>query len=171
MSSKDKNLSFPTSEVPNVSNAKIGVITAEWNDDITLPMRDGCIATLHAHGCTADDLIVVSVPGAYELPIAAKIMLANQKMDAIICIGCVIKGETKHDQYISRAVAEGIMNLSILSGKPIIFGVLTPNNHQQAVDRSKGKHGNKGIEAAHTALKMIDLAAKLKNQDKPKIGY
>ena len=92
-------------------------------------------------------------------------------MDAIICIGCVIKGETKHDEYISNAVASGIMNLSIVSGKPVIFGVLTTNDHQQALDRAGGKHGNKGIEAAHTALKMVNLSKEVKLGNKGKIGF
>ncbi|MBK7637227.1 MAG: 6,7-dimethyl-8-ribityllumazine synthase [Saprospiraceae bacterium] len=92
-------------------------------------------------------------------------------MDAVICIGCVIKGETKHDEYISNAVATGIMNLSIVSGKPVVFGVLTPNDMQQAIDRSGGKYGNKGIEAAHTAIKMIHLAKEIKHGDKKQIGF
>ena len=109
--------------------------------------------------------------GAFELPAAAKMLLSQKSLDAIICIGCVIKGETKHDEYISHAVANGLINLSLVSSKPIIFGVLTPNDMQQALDRSGGKHGNKGIEAAHTAIKMIHLANQIKNGDKKKIGF
>jgi 6,7-dimethyl-8-ribityllumazine synthase len=113
----------------------------------------------------------ITVPGAFELPSGAKLLLSQLSLDAVVCIGCVIKGETKHDEYISQAVANGIMQLSLMSGKPVIFGVLTPLDMQQALDRAGGKYGNKGIEAAHTALQMIQLQADIKQKDKKGIGF
>ena len=171
MSSSNKNLSHSISEIPMLNHAKIAIITAEWNHDITFGLRDACYEELAKYGINIEDITQITVPGAFELPNAAKMLLANGKWDAVICIGCIIKGETKHDEYISNAVAQGIMNLSIMSGKPIIFGVLTPNNMQQALDRTGGQHGNKGIEAAHTAIKMIHLANEIKKAEKKSIGF
>lgn len=172
MSSSQKNLSASSiSELHNIPQSKVGIVTAEWNEDITFAMRDACKDELLKYGVSNEDILNISVPGAFELPSGAKLLLANHQLDAVICIGCVIKGETKHDEYISHAVATGIMTLSIASGKPVIFGVLTPNDKQQAIDRAGGKYGNKGIEAAHTAVKMIHLAREVKKMDKKKIGF
>lgn len=171
MSSNLKNLSESVGEIPVLTNAKIGIVTSEWNQHITFSMRDACTTELNKYGVLSNDITQILVPGAFELPAAAGILLNSQKMDAVICIGCVIKGETKHDEYISHAVATGIMQLSLASGKPVIFGVLTPNDNQQALDRAGGKHGNKGIEAAHTALKMIHLAKEIKNKNNGTIGF
>ena len=102
------------------------------------------------------------VPGAFELPMGARLLATSGKYDAIICLGCVIKGETKHDEYINNAVAHGIALLSLLLAKPIIYGVLTTNTLKQAQDRAGGKHGNKGVEAAEAAIQMATMAKKLK---------
>ena len=102
------------------------------------------------------------VPGSYELTLGAQLQLETQDVDAVICLGCVIQGETRHFDFICDAVAHGITNLNIKYLKPVIFGVLTPNNQQQAIDRAGGKHGNKGDEAAATAIKMLALKQKLK---------
>ncbi|MCZ2101875.1 MAG: 6,7-dimethyl-8-ribityllumazine synthase [Chitinophagales bacterium] len=171
MPGKKKNLSTTVSSIPTVSDVKIGIITSEWNEDITFSMRDACTEELLKYGLAPEDITHLLVPGAFELPSAAKMLLSNQKIDAVICIGCVIKGETKHDEYISNAVAAGVMQLSIASGRPVIFGVLTPNDHQQALDRAGGKYGNKGVEAAHTALKMLQLAKEVQQGGKSKIGF
>ncbi|MBL0099567.1 MAG: 6,7-dimethyl-8-ribityllumazine synthase [Saprospiraceae bacterium] len=174
MSSALKNLSSPSvilGDLSAVEHARIGIVTAVWNQDITFAMRDACIDTLMSAGCKESDMVSISVPGAFELPSGAKLLLSNHKMDAVICLGCVIKGETKHDEYISTAVAHGIMTLSVMSGKPVIFGVLTPNDMQQAIDRAGGIHGNKGIEAANTAIQMIQLASDIKQLEKKKIGF
>ncbi|MFZ1750157.1 MAG: 6,7-dimethyl-8-ribityllumazine synthase [Saprospiraceae bacterium] len=169
---KNKNLSEThQSDMLPLQNSKIGIVTAQWNQNITFSMRDACLEELKKYGLTETDIISYEVPGAFELPIAAKMLLSGKSLDAVICIGCVIKGETKHDEYISNAVASGIMTLSIVSGKPIIFGVLTPNDMQQAMDRSGGAHGNKGIEAAHTAIKMIHMAKDIKSTGKKNIGF
>ncbi len=172
MSSSHKNLSeVEANNLDKLTNVNIGVITAEWNNEITYALRDACIQTLKEHGCTDKDIISAQVPGAFELPSGAKFLLANHKFDAIICIGCVIKGETKHDEYICNAVAGGIMTLAVSSGIPIVFGVLTPNDQQQALDRAGGKYGNKGVEAAMTAIKMINLAKNSRSLNKKKIGF
>jgi 6,7-dimethyl-8-ribityllumazine synthase len=162
MSSSHQNLSksAQTSKIDG-QGFKIGIVTAEWNQDITFSLRDGAIATLKSNGVNGDDIHNITVPGAFELPTAARLLLQSEKLDGVICIGCVIKGETKHDEYINNAVANGIMQLSLSSAKPIIFGVLTPNNKEQALDRAGGKHGNKGDEAAMTILHMISLSKQL----------
>ncbi|MBK9257530.1 MAG: 6,7-dimethyl-8-ribityllumazine synthase [Saprospiraceae bacterium] len=171
MSSKDKNLSdYKQVTMKNSEKLKIGIVTSEWNNEITMSMKNACISTLEEHGIQSDNILQMEVPGAFELPIGARMMLASENPDAVICIGCVIKGETRHDEYISNAVAMGIMNLGLTSGKPVIFGVLTPNDMNQALDRAGGKYGNKGIEAAITALKMSGIAKQLKN-DKKRIGF
>ena len=163
MASSIQNLSAAlTQEVPSAKGLKFGIVRAEWNTEITSALTKGCRDFLLEKGAQADDIICVDVPGSYELPMGAKILMGAEKYDAIICIGCVIKGETKHDEYISNAVATAIAQLGIMANTPVIFGVLTPNSMEQAEDRSGGKHGNKGVEAAATAIKM----AILKNNNK-----
>ncbi|MCB0662899.1 MAG: 6,7-dimethyl-8-ribityllumazine synthase [Saprospiraceae bacterium] len=173
MASSIKNLStYDEKNIPEGKAFNIGIIVSDWNSDITHALYDGCFDTLIKHGVEEKNIRTVQVPGTFELPTAARLMLSRSNVDAVICIGCVIKGETKHDEYINHAVATGITNLSLTSGKPVIFGVLTPNNHQQAVDRAGGKHGNKGVEAAVTALRMADLHKNYKeNEPKGRIGF
>lgn len=172
MAKKKKNLSDQslTISLP-VKDLKIGIVTSEWNDSITMKLKEASMDTLISNGITTDQILTIDVPGAFELPLGAKLLLSNEGVDAVICLGCVIKGETSHDEYINRAVASGIMNLNVISGKPVIFGVLTPNNMEQAEERAGGKHGNKGVEAASTALKMLDNKHKLKTATKKKIGF
>ena len=124
------------------------------------------------HGVLEDKIFLAQVPGTFELPVAAR-LLAGQypSVDAVICIGCVIKGETQHDEYISMSVANALQNLSISLSKPFIFGVLTPNSEEQALERAGGKHGNKGVEAAVTALRMGALKQDLMGRKKGKIGF
>ncbi len=163
MASSIQNLSAAlTEDVPSAKGMKFGIVRAEWNTKVTGDLQKGCSDFLIEKGAKEEDITCIDVPGSYELPMGAKILMGTEKYDAIICIGCVIKGETKHDEYISLAVANAIAQLGILSNTPVIFGVLTPNNMEQALDRSGGKHGNKGIEAAATAIKM----AKLKKENK-----
>jgi 6,7-dimethyl-8-ribityllumazine synthase len=171
MSSSIQNLSAAlTEQVPSGEGLKFGIIRSEWNTEITNALQKGCYDFLIEKGASADDIKCVDVPGSYELPMGAKILMGTERYDAIICIGCVIKGETKHDEYISNAVANAIAQLGILSSIPVIFGVLTPNNMEQALERSGGKHGNKGIEAAATAIKMAVLRKENKNVKKS-IGF
>jgi 6,7-dimethyl-8-ribityllumazine synthase len=171
MSSKDQNLSSKAeAKTFDASKMKIGIVVAEWNEDITFSLRDGAVETLKANGIVEGNLEITYVPGAFELPLGARIMLQSKSYDGIICLGCVIKGDTKHDEYICSATASGIMQLGLTSGKPVIFGVLTPNTHEQAQERAGGVHGNKGVEAATTVMDMITISKKLKSS-KPGIGF
>lgn len=171
MSSKDKNLSkVVIDKKTSVKGFSFGIVRSEWNDEITSSMLEACKATLLKHKADEDDIHVIDVPGSFELPLGARMILGKHKLDAVICLGCVIKGETSHDQHINGAVARGIMSINIASGKPVIFGVLTPNNMEQALDRAGGKYGNKGTEAAYTAIKMVILGKDVKSTDS-KIGF
>lgn len=169
MASALKNLSqYDETTIPSAKAMRFGIVVAEWHTDITHPLYEGCVETLEKHG--ADSIFTAQVPGTFELTAAAALLINNKKLDAVICIGCVIKGETSHNEYINHAVANGIATLSIQTGIPVIFGVLTPNNHQQALDRAGGKYGNKGVEAAVTAIRMVDLKNSLTQNDR-KIGF
>ncbi|MCF8253892.1 MAG: 6,7-dimethyl-8-ribityllumazine synthase [Bacteroidia bacterium] len=139
----------------------IAIVTADWNSEITHSMRDAAIGFLRNQGLKANQILVQTVPGTFELPLAAQWMAENKKVDAVITIGCVIQGETRHFDFICDACANGIMNVGLKTNKPIIFGVLTTQNLEQAQERAGGKHGNKGIEAAETALKMLLLKSEL----------
>lgn len=171
MADKKKNLSESKDfELCEMKNKSFGIVVSEWNEHITSELSEGARKTLLKNGVRESNIFVVKVPGSFELPMGARMLAGKERLDAIICLGCVIKGETKHDEYINNAVATGIMTLGLTSGKPIIFGVLTPNDNQQAIDRAGGKHGNKGDEAAYTALRMVSLAQNLKESDS-KIGF
>lgn len=171
MASALKNLStYDETNIPDGSELSFGIVVADWNRDITHALYDACLETLTKHGAKEENLKIAQVPGAFELPAGARILAGREKLDAVICLGCVIKGETEHDVYINNAVATGLMNLSISTGKPFIFGLLTPNTHEQALDRAGGKHGNKGVEAAVTALRMAALK-KEKPDGKKSIGF
>ncbi len=158
MASSLKNLSnYSKVGIPDVSKKKFAIVVAEWNEEITGSLYSGAYETLVKHGVAKDAIYKVSVPGSYELSFAAQKAAQIEEIDAVICIGCVIQGETKHNDYINHAVAQGLTNVSLKYDKPVIFGVLTPNDQQQALDRAGGKYGNKGDEAAITAIKMLAL--------------
>ncbi|MGZ3932081.1 MAG: 6,7-dimethyl-8-ribityllumazine synthase, partial [Bacteroidia bacterium] len=125
--------------------------------EITSALQKGAYDTLIKYGVKAENIIQRTVPGSYELTLGAQYMAEKTKVDAVICLGCVIQGETKHFDFICNAVANGLTELNIKYSKPVVFGVLTPNNTQQAIDRAGGRHGNKGDEAAVTAIKMLSL--------------
>ncbi|HPA35071.1 MAG TPA: 6,7-dimethyl-8-ribityllumazine synthase [Chitinophagales bacterium] len=155
MASALQNLSsYDTEKVPNGNGKSFGIVVAEWNKHITFELLKGCIETLLQHGVADKDILVSYVPGTFELPFAARQLAVRHHVSSVICLGCVIKGETDHDIYINTSVANALQLLNIEHNIPFIFGVLTPNNEQQALDRAGGKHGNKGVEAAVTALKM-----------------
>jgi 6,7-dimethyl-8-ribityllumazine synthase len=165
MSANDKNLSqHVPMEAPNSSKYKIGIVVSEYNQEITGALSKGCINSLLKYGVKEKNIIVETVPGAYELPLACKWMFDKKKMDAVIALGCVIKGDTDHDKYINHAVSQALMSLGIETSAPFVFGVITPNNLQQAKDRAGGKHGNKGVECAVAALRMLALKDKLKSK-------
>ena len=167
MSSANRHLSqVEGSALADASEFKFGIVWSEWNHEITGALKDGAIATLKAAGAKAENIVVKEVPGSFELTMGAQYMAEYANVDAIICLGCVIQGETRHFDFICDAVAKGITNLNIKYNKPVIFGVLTPNNQQQAIDRSGGKHGNKGDEAAITAIKMLSLRNSFKSDRK-----
>lgn len=154
---KKTNLSdYNPAAVPDGSPYTIAVVAAEWNPEVTDAMLNGAVDTLLQHGVKEENLIVRRVPGTYELTCAANLLIDD--VDAVICIGCVIQGETRHFEFICQAVSQGLTNLSIHTSKPVIFSVLTTDNMQQALDRAGGKHGNKGVEGAITALKMCKFA-------------
>lgn len=163
---KKTNLSsYDPSEVPCGKDYRIGIIVAEWNSEITNALANGAIETLLHHEVIEQNIRLVHVPGSFELTTGADLMLLNDTtLDAVICIGCVIQGETRHFDFICQAVSQGITNVSIKHEKPVIFSLLTTNNMQQAIDRAGGTHGNKGIEGAVTALKMIALQKKLEQR-------
>ena len=157
MSTQLKNLS--ETNIKNNSlfkKVKIGIVVSEWNIEITNSLLQGACTFLIEKGVKEKNIHIIYVPGSFELPLGAQ-WLAQQNIDAILTLGCVIQGETRHFDFICQACAEGIMQVNLHSNKPIVFGVLTTQNLQQAIDRSGGKHGNKGIEAAETALKMLEL--------------
>lgn len=158
MSSAHKNLSvYDTKNVGNVTTRRFALLVAEWNEEVTEALAQGAYDTLIKNGIPADNIEKVYVPGSYELTFGAQLFAQRDDIDAVIAIGCVIQGETKHNDYINHAVAQGLTHVSMKYNKPVIFGVLTPNTHQQALDRAGGIHGNKGDEAAITAIKMLSL--------------
>jgi len=168
MASSLKNLSQHDPEnIPNCAGKKFGLVVSEYHGEITNALLSGATETLQEHGVSADDIFVDYVPGAFEMPLGAAAIFKAHHLDGVICLGCVIKGDTDHDVYINHSVAHALQNLSLKTGKPFIFGLLTPNTRQQALDRSGGIHGNKGVECAVAALKM----AANKPSDGRKIGF
>lgn len=171
MASALHNLSsYNEQTVPSAEKMHFGIVVADWNEEITHALYEGCYDALIKHGALPENIHTSQVPGTFELPVAARMMASAKSVDGVICLGCVIKGETSHNEYINMAVANGLTQLSIASGKPFVFGVLTPNDWEQAKDRAGGKHGNKGIEAAITAIRMVDLKKNL-GQAKHSIGF
>jgi 6,7-dimethyl-8-ribityllumazine synthase len=158
MSTANKNLSQTSLESNEFfQSLSIGLVVSEWNPEVTFAMSEAAVTFLIQKGVPADQVLVQTVPGSFELPLASKWMAEQKNIHAVIAIGCVIQGETRHFDFICEACANGIMQVGLQTNKPVIFGVLTTQNQQQAIDRAGGKHGNKGIEAAETALKMLLL--------------
>jgi len=156
MASSNKNLSaFSDKNIIDISSRNIGIVVSEWNSEVTEALYSGAVETLVQNGAEFENLVRKSVPGSFELTLGAQWLAKEEEIDAVICLGCVIQGETPHFDYICQAVANGITNVGLKYDKPVIFGVLTTLNLQQALDRAGGKHGNKGDEAAATAIKML----------------
>lgn len=152
------NLSqYDPENVPDAHRMRFGIVVADWNRDITWSLLEGTVNTLKKHGATDKNIIIKHVPGSFELTIGAQLIAEFDEVDAVICLGCVIQGETPHFTYICQGVTQGITQLNLEYNMPFIFGVLTVNDKQQAVERSGGKHGNKGDEAAITAIKMAAM--------------
>ena len=158
MATENKNLSaYDKATIPSAKDFRFGIVVSEWNAEITEGLFDGAYEALLDCGALGDNIIRWNVPGSFELTYGSKKMINSQKVDAVIAIGSVIQGETKHFDFVCSATAQGIKDLNVLYDTPVIFCVLTDNNMQQAKDRSGGKHGNKGTEAALAAIKMAAL--------------
>jgi 6,7-dimethyl-8-ribityllumazine synthase len=152
------NLSaYDPESVPDAKKMRFGIVVSDWNRKITWSLMEGAVSTLKKHGASDNNIIVKHVPGTFELTLGAQFFAEYDDVDAVICIGCVIQGETPHFTYICQGVTQGITQLNMEYNIPFIFGVLTTNTQEQACDRAGGKHGNKGDEAAVTAIKMASL--------------
>ena len=155
------NLSLYDSEsIPDASEFRFGIVVSEWNPEITQNLYEGALATFLKHGALAENITAIKVPGSFELVYGCKQLLSHDDLDAVIAIGNVINGETEHFTFVCVGVTQGIKDLNVKFDTPTIFCVLTDHHKQQSLDRSGGKHGNKGIECAVAAIKM----AALKNQ-------
>ncbi|MDO5104812.1 6,7-dimethyl-8-ribityllumazine synthase [Capnocytophaga sp.] len=158
MATENKNLShYDKSKIPNVQAFRFGIVTSEWNEEVTSGLKQGAINTLKDCGALPENIICWEVPGSFELVHGCRKMITTQKPDAVIAIGCVIQGETRHFDFVCQGVTQGIAYLNATEDIPVIFCVLTDNNLQQSLDRSGGKHGNKGVEAAIAAIKTVTL--------------
>ena len=150
-----RNLSeYNIENVPDASNMIFGIVVSEWNPEITGAMLEGCRSTLEKHGALPENIHVKTVPGSFELIYGARQMTLNDGYDAVIILGCVIRGETPHFDYICQGVTQGIARLNATNNIPVVFGLLTTENMQQAQDRAGGRLGNKGDECAVVAIKM-----------------
>jgi 6,7-dimethyl-8-ribityllumazine synthase len=162
MATLHQNLSgFNASLVPSAEGFRFGIVVSEWNHDITSALLKGAFQTLTKLGAKEDNIHVHWVPGSFELTFGAKILAQRGNVDAVICLGCVIQGDTPHFTYVCEGVTMGITQLNLQFNIPFIYGLLTTLNIEQARDRAGGKLGNKGDEAAVTAVKMIHLNRKL----------
>lgn len=158
MSSANKNLSEHKSDsLPDISERRFGIVTSEWNEEVTGALYKGAYDTLVKHGAQEKHITSKWVPGSFELSLGAQWMAEDPDVDAVIAIGCLIQGETPHFDYICQAVALGLKDVNLKYSKPVVFGVLTTLDMQQALDRAGGKYGNKGDEAAYTAIRMLGL--------------
>lgn len=156
MATQLKNLSeYSQKNIGDISGKRFAIVVAEWNEQVTGKLLEGAYQTLLKHGVTEENIVVKTVPGSYELSLGAQWMAQRPDIDAVICLGCIIQGETRHFDFIAQAVAIGLAEVGLKWNKPVVFGVLTPDTLQQALDRAGGKHGNKGDEAAITAIKML----------------
>lgn len=159
MASSLKNLSDYAPSKVDISQKKFVLVVSSYHDDITGPLHQGAYETLVKEGAQENLIVTKTVPGAYELTLGAQWAAQDESVDAVICLGCVIQGETKHFDFICMAVAQGVTDVSLKYDKPVIFGVLTPDTLQQAQDRSGGQYGNKGVEAAAAAIHMLGIKA------------
>jgi len=141
----------------DVSGKKIGIAVSEWNREITESLFTGAFETLIKLGVKKENIVRINVPGSYELSFGAQKLAQKDDIDAVICLGCVIQGETRHFEFICQSVSQGIKDVSLKYDKPVIFGVLTTDTQKQALDRAGGKYGNKGDEAAAAAVKLLSI--------------
>lgn len=163
MATATKNLShYEKGNIPDGADFKIGIVVSEWNDDITGNLLKGALEALYDNGVKDENILVKHVPGTFELPLGCQFLLEHdEEIDGFLAIGCVIQGETKHFDFVCQGATQGIMSINLEYNTPVSFCVLTDNTKQQSIDRSGGKHGNKGIECAVSLLKMIGLQNEL----------
>ena len=158
MATAGRDLSdYKKENVPNGADFTIGIVVSEWNDEITLNLLEGAKNALLSNGVAEENIIITFVPGAFELPLGAQWLCAKNQIDGVIVIGTVIQGETRHFDFVCQGATQGIMDVMLKFDKPVAFCLLTDQTLQQSIDRSGGKHGNKGIECAIACLKMIAL--------------
>lgn len=163
MATAYQNLSeYDFNTVPNASEMSVGIVVSEWNKHITEKLLEGACNTLERHGMKTENIAVSRVPGSFELTFGAKMLAESKDLDAIIALGCVVKGDTPHFDYVCSGVTQGITELNLMYDIPFIFGLLTTDTMQQSEDRAGGRHGNKGDESAITAIKMIDFSCRIK---------
>lgn len=163
MATSLKNLSaYDKHTIPDGADLKVGIVVSEWNDHITSNLLQGAVDTFLENGVSEERIMITRVPGAFELPLGAQWMLEDPSFDGIIVIGVVIQGETRHFDFVCGGATQGIVDVTLKSSKPVSFCLLTDNTEQQSIDRSGGKHGNKGVECAVTLLKMIGLRKSMK---------
>lgn len=153
--------SYNPGTIPSAAEMRFGIVVSDWNSEITFALLSGAMTTLKKHGVSDDNIVVKHVPGSFELPLAGQFIAEYDDVDGVICLGCVIQGETPHFTYVCQGVTQGISSLNLEYNIPFIFGVLTTDTLQQALDRAGGKMGNKGDEAAITAIKMAALQAEM----------
>lgn len=163
MATASKHLSaYDESTIPDGSSLHVGIVVSEWNKHITENLYTGANNTLLKHGVKPQNIIKILVPGSFELSLGAQWLFEHKNVDAVICLGSVIRGETKHFDFVCQATAMGVKDVGLKYNRPAIFGLLTDNNEQQAIDRSGGKLGNKGIECAIATIKMASIYKQLK---------
>ena len=163
MATKYQNLSeYDSNKVPDASKMTFGIVVSEWNSEITGKLKDGAYNTLIHHGVKPENIKLAYVPGSFELIYGAKRLAKSAKPDAVIGLGCVIRGETPHFDYVCSGVTQGFADLNREGDIPFIFGLLTNDTMQQSIDRAGGIHGNKGDEAAITAIKMVEFSCRFK---------
>ena len=162
MFEKNNNLSEYNAEtLANAESMSFGIVVSQWNIEVTEALKEGAVNILLKQNANINNIHIEYVPGSFEIPLAAQLMLEHLELDAVICLGCTIQGETPHFNYICQGVTHAISKLNQNYSRPVIFGVLTTNDMQQAIDRAGGKHGNKGVEAAVAAIKMVDLSRRI----------
>ena len=158
MATRGKDLSnYDPNNIPDASALRFGIVVSEWNSEITGALLQGALQTFTENGLSKSSIIVRWVPGSFELALGAQYLFEQHDVNAVVCLGSVVQGETKHFDFVCQSTAQGIMDVSLKFGRPAIFGVLTDNNMEQARARSGGIHGNKGVECAIAAIKMAVL--------------
>lgn len=163
MATKYHNLSeYDPSKVPSAENMRFGIVVSEWNENITGKLLEGAVNTLKANGAKEENIKVMYVPGSFELTFGANQMIKHAEVDAVLAFGCVVRGDTPHFDYVCMGATNGLTELNAKGDIPVIYGLITTNNMEQAEDRAGGKLGNKGDECAICAIKMIDFVWRLK---------